>query len=194
MPPDIALVNARVNRVAGHKSEVSLAGKPAATRVKVVAHLSRQVGEESRHYTLVIIRLITGRSHQIRAHMHYLGHPVVCDAKYTDEATFTEDLQWCPDNFLHRYCLDFMLPGSSPAQVFLPLPLSLANVLAALLPICKMSAAARDACLPVEGGSVLPYAEHVRLPGAGAATVSEAPWPPVAMGCSKLAWHVTKLR
>eukprot|EP00435_Cladocopium_sp_Y103_P058945 s958_g20.t3 len=76
-------------------------GKPAA-------HLTR--GQE--RYSLVAIRISTGRRHQIRAHLAHAGHPVVCDAKYghsqVDKAGGTleqyhQDLQWCSRNFLHRY-------------------------------------------------------------------------------------------
>jgi 23S rRNA pseudouridine1911/1915/1917 synthase len=48
--------------------------KPAITHFKVL----ERFGE----YTLVEARLETGRTHQIRVHMAYIGHPVVGDSVY----------------------------------------------------------------------------------------------------------------
>ena len=35
-------------------------------------------------YTLLKVKLITGKSHQIRAHLHSIGHPIIGDGKYGD--------------------------------------------------------------------------------------------------------------
>lgn len=40
--------------------------------------------------TLLRVKLITGKSHQIRAHLAYLGHPVIGDPKYGDKRENTE--------------------------------------------------------------------------------------------------------
>lgn len=42
-----------------------------------------------------------------KAHAALIGHPAVCDGKYTSAATFAADCAWCPRNFLHRHRVVF---------------------------------------------------------------------------------------
>lgn len=49
-------------------------GKSAHTSYCVVSHID--------NYTLVRLTPTTGRTHQLRAHMAYIGHPIVGDAQY----------------------------------------------------------------------------------------------------------------
>ena len=51
-------------------------GKPSVTDYKVL--------EEFGRYSLLQFRIHTGRTHQIRLHMQYAGHPIVCDELYGD--------------------------------------------------------------------------------------------------------------
>ena len=57
--------------------------KPAATRYTTLASVSLdgQRGRD-RHVSLVVCRLESGRTHQIRVHLQALGHPLVGDATY----------------------------------------------------------------------------------------------------------------
>ncbi|CAE8614719.1 unnamed protein product, partial [Polarella glacialis] len=69
----------------------------------VVAH-AHQANEA---LSLAVVRIDTGRRHQIRAHAAHIGHATVCDGKYSSEETFSADLGWCRRNFLHRHRLAF---------------------------------------------------------------------------------------
>ena len=101
-------------------------GKPSVTKLRLQAHLVRN----KERFSLVAIRISTGRRHQIRAHLAHIGHPVVCDPKYgADE--FSEE--WCPRHFLHRYRLEFSAHGRTHVAGC-GLPTELKNALAQLSP------------------------------------------------------------
>lgn len=55
-------------------------GKESVTEYKIV--------KKFRNYALVYLRLHTGRMHQIRVHMQYLGNPLIVDTLYGQRASF----------------------------------------------------------------------------------------------------------
>ena len=73
-----------------------------------------EVAEQSNGYTLLKIRPITGRTHQIRVHMQYIGNPIYGDGLYGTDAE--EGLM------LHASSLSFPLPGGEVISVSTPLP------------------------------------------------------------------------
>lgn len=75
---DKGVINAPIGRHPTNRKKMAVVSgptaKPAITHFKVL----ERFGE----YTLVEARLETGRTHQIRVHMAYIGHPVVGDSVY----------------------------------------------------------------------------------------------------------------
>ena len=72
----------------------------------------------------------TGRTHQIRVHLKYIGHPIVSDEKYVGRKMYKLDQRWCPRMFLHAKRLGFYHPVSGKWMEFeSELPEDLTNCL-----------------------------------------------------------------
>lgn len=68
-------------------------------------HPLEQAASSQECYTLLEVHLITGRSHQIRAHLASIGHPIVGDSKYGDKKVngrFAKELR-IHSQLLHAY-------------------------------------------------------------------------------------------
>lgn len=61
-------------------------------------------------FTLVDIELVTGRTHQIRAHLSSIGYPIIGDRKYGDKDTnmFFREKYKLENQFLHCYKIDIL--------------------------------------------------------------------------------------
>ncbi len=57
---------------------VNATGKPAQTYYKVL----RELKKTSQRYALLELKPVTGRTHQLRVHLAYIGHPIVGDSVY----------------------------------------------------------------------------------------------------------------
>jgi len=74
------IINAPLGRHSADRKKMAVTfsnSKAAITRFRVM--------ERFNNFTLVECKLQTGRTHQIRVHMQYIGHPVVGDPKYGPE-------------------------------------------------------------------------------------------------------------
>ena len=86
-----------------------------------------QVQRAFRDTTLLEIRPVTGRTHQIRVHMAAAGHPIVGDPLYGRKKAPRE----FPRMFLHAHTLSFIHPSTGERLTFAsPLPPDLEAVLA----------------------------------------------------------------
>ena len=90
---------------------VTSLGKSAETGFKVLA--------KKKDSTMVEAKPLTGRTHQIRAHLAYLGHPVAGDPEF-DKRTATAKA--APRMMLHAYRLAFEHPASGRPAVFVAEP------------------------------------------------------------------------
>ena len=105
---------------------------PICTEYKPLEH--RTFG--SRPYTYLEVHLITGRTHQIRAHLASMGHPLIGDGKYGDpkiNAYFREQYG-LSHQLLHAYRLELPrlsgpLEGVSQGTFIAPLPKLFTNIL-----------------------------------------------------------------
>lgn len=85
---------------------VSQDGKPAITHFTVV--------ERFKDYTLVKFQLETGRTHQIRVHSKFIGHPIVGDKTYG----FAKQKFNLDGQLLHAYKLELNMPSTGERRVF----------------------------------------------------------------------------
>jgi 23S rRNA pseudouridine955/2504/2580 synthase len=92
--------------------------------------------------TLMEVDIPTGRTHQIRVHASFAGHPLLGDDKYGDRSR-NADLKshGLKRTFLHAQSVAFEWPGSGvPFHVSAPLPAELAAVLDDITPMKRTGA------------------------------------------------------
>ncbi len=69
-----------------------------------------------KNMTLLDVELITGRTHQIRAHLSSMGHPIIGDRKYSSKESLRA-ADGLKRQFLHAYKLVFPKSGGSLANI-----------------------------------------------------------------------------
>lgn len=121
---DTGTIHAPIGRHATDRKKMAVTfsnSKEATTNFTVITRF----GE----YTLVECKLLTGRTHQIRVHMAYIGHPVVGDPKYgSPKSRFSIDGQ-----ALHAKKLRLEHPVTGQEMVFeAPLPADMQSILNSL--------------------------------------------------------------
>lgn len=111
-PHDSATIDAPIGRDPKDRKKMTVTAdnsKEAITNMKVI--------KKYQNYTLVSCILKTGRTHQIRVHMNYIGYPIYNDPVYNTKKA-TEFGQ-----FLHSYKMDFIHPITKKELHFeAPLP------------------------------------------------------------------------
>ena len=121
---DRGLIETRMDRDKNDRKRMAVVtegGREAITEYEVLERFGR--------FTVVLCRLKTGRTHQIRLHMEHLGYPLVGDPKYSPMKTpFSIKGQ-----ALHSRTLDFIHPRTGqPMHFEAPLPEDMQKILTRL--------------------------------------------------------------
>ncbi len=101
-------------------------GRNSVTEYEVIKRYQREATQSKQRkfpgrdfgFTLLELRPLTGRTHQIRVHLKSIGHPVVADEFYAGRKTAREDRTWCPRLFLHAKEISFRHPVSGETVTF----------------------------------------------------------------------------
>jgi len=89
-------------------------GREATTDYTVIKTLENK----DEKFSLVELYPKTGRTHQIRIHLKFIGHPIVGDYFYAGRKTAREDRLWCPRLFLHASKISFFHPETGKELTF----------------------------------------------------------------------------
>ncbi|QQJ82726.1 RluA family pseudouridine synthase [Staphylococcus pseudintermedius] len=112
IPHEFGTIDAPIGRNKNDRQSMAVVddGKEAVTHFNVI--------ETFKNYTLVECELETGRTHQIRVHMKYIGYPLVGDPKYGPKKTLEIGGQ-----ALHAGLIGFEHPKTGEyIERFAPLP------------------------------------------------------------------------
>lgn len=130
-------VDAPIGRHPVHRTKMAVTsrGKEARTYFEVI--------EKLECCTLVRCRLETGRTHQIRVHMHSLGHPLVGDPVYGGKPKDVESdaarlISSFPRQALHAKKLELIHPQTGRKAAWeVPLPADMSRLLQSLRQLSK---------------------------------------------------------
>lgn len=105
----------RIDLAIGREEDKSI--KKIVTQVGQDAITDYKVLERYKDATLIQVQIYTGRSHQIRVHMEYIGHPIIGDTLYNESSSLINR------QALHSYYLKAKHPRTKNEIEFLaPMP------------------------------------------------------------------------
>ncbi|MFH0863927.1 MAG: RluA family pseudouridine synthase [Candidatus Gottesmanbacteria bacterium] len=126
--PEEGEINAPIGRLPWNRERFGVVpgGREALTKYKIVKYYTLDL----KPYTLIELYPQTGRTHQIRVHLKYIGFPIVGDSFYAGRKQANEDRKFCPRVFLHASHIEFTHPITGGKIEFdSPLPQELEETL-----------------------------------------------------------------
>jgi 23S rRNA pseudouridine1911/1915/1917 synthase len=85
---------------------------PGGRKAETDYEVQKYFKKDKEVFSLMTLYPKTGRTHQIRVHLKYLGYPIVADEFYAGRKTARRDRKWCPRLFLHAFAIEFAHPIS----------------------------------------------------------------------------------
>lgn len=123
--PKRGRIEAPITRSAGNRKKMSISGARTA-RDAITEYSVLKQFDEPEKCTLAEVRIITGRTHQIRVHFAAIGHPVIGDYTYGNpklNKKFEQARQDTLRQLLHAYKLTIKIPDHARAKTFTaPIP------------------------------------------------------------------------
>lgn len=129
--PMIGEVNVPVGRLPWNRRQfgVVAGGRDSLTKYSVISYF-RTNDKRKELVTFVELNPLTGRTHQIRVHLQYLGYPIFSDFLYAGRKTQREDRKLLGRVFLHAAGISFVHPVKNKRVEFeAPLPEELKHVM-----------------------------------------------------------------
>ncbi|APV43533.1 23S rRNA pseudouridine(1911/1915/1917) synthase [Dehalogenimonas formicexedens] len=104
--PERGIIEAAIGRHPGNRKKMAVTedGREAKSQYQVIRYY--------RGYTLLEVRIFTGRTHQIRVHLAAIGFPVAGDETYGMKS------ELFPRQFVHSHRLSFTQPKTGTALSF----------------------------------------------------------------------------
>lgn len=121
-PTPTGRVEAPIGRDPSHRKKMAIVpisrGRESVTEYKVI--------EKFEQHALIAAYPHTGRTHQIRLHLAFLGCPIVGDRIYGHRKQILD----ADRQMLHAYQIEFILPGESSPKIFqAPIPEDMSQLL-----------------------------------------------------------------
>lgn len=125
IPVNEGIIDAPIGRDPNERKRYTVTKNNSKTAITHFKVLKRYKG-----YTLIKLKLSTGRTHQIRVHMKYIGYPIYNDPVYTNSKCTPFG------QFLHSKEIDFIHPiTNKQIQIEAPLPKEFQDFISSLTSI-----------------------------------------------------------
>lgn len=133
--PKTGEINVPIGRLPWNRTRFGVysQGRESQTEYIVLETKKIKTDRENEVFSLVELYPKTGRTHQIRVHMQYLGFPVVSDVLYAGRKTSKKDRRTLLRHFLHASKISFIHPKTRKrVELTSPLPMDLVDFISSL--------------------------------------------------------------